>query len=281
MADSHSTVRPSSEATTAFRLRVSLPATVGTARAPTGAAHPAPRRASTARSAVTAARVTGLSMWLSTCASSGSSCSRFSRVSTASAPWPAAGTMTGTSPSVPAGRTSLTWPPSSRRCRPASARTTPSRSGSLAAPMGPSSLTPLPRTLDRRVGTLPRIGTIRRSGRAASSWAARRGEPVPMRAPGASSARRRPSGPPTVHRASRGSSRIGTAAMRSPGSGAVGRSFREWTARSQSPSSRAWRSAAAKAPVPPSCVRAVGSSSPRVRISTILTARSRPSSAAR
>ncbi len=43
-------------------------------------------------------------------------------------------------------------------------------------------------TLPIRVSALPRIGTYSRSGRSARSWATRRGEPVPTRAPGGRSA---------------------------------------------------------------------------------------------
>ena len=54
--------------------------------------------------------------------------------------------------------------------------------------------------------------------------------------------------------ASLGSPRGGTAASAMPGTAAVGRSLREWTARSTSPASRQLRSALTKTPVPPICV---------------------------
>ena len=63
----------------------------------------------------------------------------------------------------------------------------------------------------------------------ARSRAARRGDPVPIRAPGGSASRLVPPGQTS---ASRGSSRAGNAATCSPGTGAVGRSLPEWTTRS-------------------------------------------------
>ena len=116
------------------------------------------------------------------------------RTSTASAPWPGAGAMT----SGPNASVTASSRPS--RARPARARTTASRSPVRAEPP----------TRPRRVSTLPRMSTTSRSGRAASSWAARRGEPVPTRAPGGRSASVSPS---RAHRASAGSSRGGTAPM--------------------------------------------------------------------
>ena len=87
-----------------------------------------------------------------------------------------------------------------------------------------------------RVSTLPRTGTTSSPRPRAPSWAARRGEPVPTTDPAGSSPRVRPS---RATRTSRGSSRVGVAATTRPGSGAVGRSLSEWTARSISPSSSA------------------------------------------
>ena len=50
---------------------------------------------------------------------------------------------------------------------------------------------PRPRSaLRMRVSTLPRIGTMSKPSPSACSWAVRRGEPVPIRAPGGSSPRR-------------------------------------------------------------------------------------------
>ena len=63
------------------------------------------------------------------------------------------------------------------------------------------------------------------------------------------------SAPSRATRASRGSSRGGTTASRSRGSGAVGRSFRECTAMSARPSATAWRTPATKTPAPPMLAR--------------------------
>lgn len=125
-----------------------------------------------------------------------------------------------------------------------------------------------------RVSTLPRIGTVsmsRPKERAhALSWAARRGDPVPIRDPAGSSAKVSPS---RAISASRGSSRRGIAASRSPSGSAVGRSFSECTARSISPLSSASRSAETKTPVPPICARCSREVSPYVVISTSSTGR--------
>ena len=64
--------------------------------------------------------------------------------------------------------------------------------------------------------------------------------------------------PSRAHRASRGSSRSGTAPMTSPSAGAVGRSLSECTATSQRPSSSASRRAVTKTPVPPRLARRPG-----------------------
>ena len=64
----------------------------------------------------------------------------------------------------------------------------------------------------------------------------------------------------------------GMAATTRPGSGAVGRSLSECTARSTSPASRARRSAAAKTPVPPIVASEAVEVSPSVMISTSSTA---------
>ena len=215
------------------------------------------------RSAVTARRVGSSSSAAAARASSVQSSP--ARASTARAPWAGAGSIVSRS------RTSLAQCSRPRRRSPDRARTTASRSPAASARLGatgssvPTPTTSSPRTRARRVGTLPRRSTTSRSGRAASSWAARRGEPVPTRAPSGRSARVRPS---RAHRASRGSSRAGTQMTSSPSTGCVGRSLKEWTTRSTSPSRSAWRSRAAKTPTPPSCRRGVRSPSPSVRTVT-------------
>jgi len=90
-------------------------------------------------------------------------------------------------------------------------------------------------SLRSRVSTLPRIGTICSWRPVARSRAARRGDPVPIRAPGGSASRLVPPGQIS---ASRGSSRAGNAATCNPGTGAVGRSLPEWTTRSTVPRAR-------------------------------------------
>ncbi len=65
------------------------------------------------------------------------------------------------------------------------------------------------RSLRSRVSTLPRSGRISRSGRAARSWARRRTLLVPTRAPARRDASR---SPPRETRASKGASRLVTAA---------------------------------------------------------------------
>ena len=89
-------------------------------------------------------------------------------------------------------------------------------------------------SLRRRVSTLPRTSRSSRSGRSCSSWAARRAEPVPTRAPrGSASTGSRTRGKTSATSAvagrisaSRGSPRSGTAASRRPGSRTVGTSLR-------------------------------------------------------
>ncbi len=122
----------------------------------------------------------------------------------------------------------------------------PSRSSPQAASTTPSR----PRSIRRRtrVSTLPRSGSIRRSGRRALSWAVRRIEAVPTRAPGGSSSSE-PTGP---HRASRGSSRASTAGSARPGTSSVVRSLAEWAATSMRPSSSASSSSFVKIPRSPS-----------------------------
>ena len=75
----------------------------------------------------------------------------------------------------------------------------------------------------------------------ALSWAARRGEPVPIRAPAGSSPSVSPSRATST---SRGSSRTGTAASTTRGSSTVGRSLSECTTTSTSPATSASRTRA-------------------------------------
>ena len=116
--------------------------------------------------------------------------------------------------------------------RPARARTTASSSPSATEPQPGVDV-----AADRSTTSRPRPS--------ARSCAARRGEPVPTRAPAGSSPRVRPSRATST---SRGSSRGGTAASDEPAAGAVGRSLSECTARSTSPASRASRSAVTNTP---------------------------------
>ncbi len=88
-------------------------------------------------------------------------------------------------------------------------------------------------SLRSRVSTFPRIGTICSWRPVARSRAARRGDPVPIRAPDGRASRLVPPGQTS---ASRGSSRAGNAATCSPGTGAVGRSLQEYTTKSTAPS---------------------------------------------
>src|SRR6478736_8004133 len=211
------------------------------ASAPTGAVHPASSVASRERSATTQARVSGSSSTDTAATTS----SRSDRHSTARAPCPGAGsTWMGSITSVASSRRP-------RRARPARASTT--------ASSAPVETNPI------RVSTFPRIGRISMPSPRAASWAVRRGEPVPTTEPAGSS--------PSVRRSratstSRLSSRTGTAATTSPGSGVVGRSLSECTATSMRPSRRARRMAAAKTPVPPMAVSSSPDTSPSVVIST-------------
>ncbi len=219
--------------------------------APTGAAQPASSVASNVRSAITASRV---GRWSSVARAASAAGSSGPAASMASAPCAGAGrTVAGSSASV-------TAPSRPSRISPAIASTTASRSAGSSWPARW-----WPGTRPSRVGTFPRRSTTSRSGRAASSWAARRGDPVPTRAPGGSVSRVRPS---RAHSASRGSARSGTATRRRPSGGAVGRSFIECTARSHRPANKASRSAVTKTPVPPSDASDPGSRSPSVRIRT-------------
>ena len=131
------------------------------ASAPTGAEQPASRAASTARSAVTQARV-----------------SRVVERGRAAPPprrrrrgtRPPAHPARGRAASAAGRATSVTSSSRPSRARPARASTTASTSPE--------------RTLPIRVSTLPRIGRHSRPRPSARSWAARRGEPVPTRAAG-------------------------------------------------------------------------------------------------
>jgi len=173
-----------------------------------GTWHPPPRAPSSARSAVTAARVAGSFSWLTVWCASPSS-----RVSMARAPCPTAGHMT------PAGSSSLMRSPQPRRLSPAAAN--------RIASYRPSA------NFRSLVSRFPRSGSISRSGRRACNCAERRRELVPTRAPFGSSASARPT------MASRASSRAGMAATVSPAGTSVGKSFMLCTARSTRPSSSA------------------------------------------
>ena len=119
-----------------------------------------------------------------------------------------------------------------------------------------------------RVGTLPRIGTGSSSGRSARSSAMRRVEPVPMRAPGASAAKRMPGAPTN---ASRGSSRCGYAPIVSPSASCIGRSLAECTARSMPFCSSAVSISRTQTCLPPCSETGPSTRSPVVVIFTIST----------
>src|SRR3990170_4125710 len=99
-----------------------------------------------------------------------------------------------------------------------------------------------------RLSTLPRISATRRSGRAARSWAARRGLPVPTTAPAGSAPRVKPS---RETRTSRTSARSLTAATVSPSVEPEGMSFKLCTATSIWPPRRARSSSTTNTPRPP------------------------------
>ena len=167
---------------------------------PTGALQPASRAASTARSAVTAARVHSSS---STARAARRGRGRPRGTRSASAPCAGAG-------SICSGVEQL------GRLVDAAQPAQPGRGDDHGVELAGGDLA------RSRVSTLPRIGTTSRPRPRASSWATRRGDPVPTRAPAGSSPSTRPS---RATSASRGSSRGGTAARTSRGSGAVGRSL--------------------------------------------------------
>src|SRR6476646_3212613 len=159
--------------------------------------------------------------------------------------WPGAGRRISVGMAVPASI--------SRRFRPAEANRVASTS--------PFS------TFFNRVSTLPRIGTISRSGRRRRSCAARRGDEVPTRAFCLSL-----SIDPAPMIRSRTSPRGRTAAMWISSGRTLSTSFIEWTQKSTSPASRARSSSLVHNALPP--ISASGRSwtwSPVVLISTICT----------
>ena len=99
--------------------------------------------------------------------------------------------------------------------------------------------------LASRVSMFPRRPAKVRSGLAHASWARRRTDPVPTRAPTGSPS----SVDPTS--ASRGSSRSGTAPITKPSGDAEGRSLAECTAKSARPSSTAACTSFTNTPWPP------------------------------
>ena len=172
-------------------------------------------------------------------------------VSTARAPWPGA---VG-HPAMPSRSVMTSSRPS--RSSPATASTTASRSASTP--------TFVPSTRAMRVSTLPRSSTTSRSSRRRRTWARRRGDPVPTRAPAGRASSVRPS---RATSASRASARIGIAAMIRSACGAVGRSLSECTTTSHCPASSASRTAVTKTPTPPSVSSGAADRSPRVEIVT-------------
>src|SRR3954452_10073154 len=145
------------------------------------------------------------------------------RHSTASAPWPTCGK------TIDVSSTSSMTNVRSRRRSAAAAITMASKSEAFAS----------------RVSMLPRSPPKVRSGLAHASWARRRTEPVPTRAPTGSPSRVEPTN------ASRGSSRSGTAPMTSPSGDSDGRSLAECTAKSARPSRTAACTSFTKTPWPP------------------------------
>src|SRR5438034_6068531 len=200
---------------------------------------PPPSRRSNARSALTAARVSGWSTVNTVEKVAASSVLTW----TARAPWPGAGSICSKS-KICAAR--FVQP---SRASPAAARTT-------------ASYSPLS-TFRMRVSTFPRISAMRRSPRSTASCAARRGLPVPTMAAAGSAAiwalwR--------LTRASRASSRASTAAIARPEVSSTGRSFKLCTAISISRSSKARSSSMTNTPRPPISLRDAAERSPAVRI---------------
>ncbi len=185
--------------------------------------HPPPKPLRNALSAPVVALASGSSKLFTTRCNSESS----SRICTASAPWPGAGGNSRT-PSF-----SLIRSSSPSRNRPAVASTT--------ASYIPSS------TLRIRVSTLPLISTTSRSGRWNINNAARRGLPVPIRAPWPKDIK---DAPEELTNESLESCRRGTAATITPALSSTGKSFRECTATSIRPSAKAASSSEVKCPMP-------------------------------
>src|SRR4051794_2942767 len=204
-----STHRPSGSATRAVRILPSWWAAIG-------ARQPPPIVATTARSAPTRRAV-------SSSPAAETSSSSPARTWSASAPWPASGSITSGSKRCPISAES----PS--RSSPHAARTTASR------PRSPR--------LRRRVSMFPRSGSIESEGSSASSWALRRTEAVPMRMPGLMAS--------APQRASRGSSRSRYAPTMSPATSLEVMSFAECTATSMRPSSSASSSSLTNTPRSP------------------------------
>ena len=118
---------------------------------------------------------------------------------------------------------------------------------SPAAASSVASATPASSLL-RRVSTLPRNGTIWRSGRARNIWAARRIEEEPSLAPCGNASRLRYL---SETKASRTSSRSRKAASTSPSGRNEARSLLEWTPRSISSAASAASISRENSPLPP------------------------------
>ena len=217
------------------------PPAITSASAPAGVLQPAPMPARNPRSVTAAARVGAWSRAASSAAVTRSS-ARHSRAST---PCAGAGISTDGSRGV------AMVPDSPSLDSPAIARTRASASPAAS--------------LRSRVPTLPRIGTICSWRPAARSSAARRGDPVPIRAPRGRVSRLVPPGQIS---ASRGSSRAGNAATCRAATGAAGRSLHECTTRLTSPPSNAARKVVVNTPVVPRRSTGAAERSPGVAIVT-------------
>ena len=214
---------PSRLATSPHRRR---PSSYGMPSAPIGTWHPPPSASRRVRSAVTAVNESGSFNASTSCLVWASSV----LVMMARAPWPGAGSQAVRSSH------SLTRRASPSRVSPAPAK--------MMASNCPSS------SFRSLVSTLPRIVRGVTSCRNAPNMATRRSELVPTTAPSfsESSVVAIPSGPT---RTSRGSTRLGVAAIHKPSGNRVGRSFREWTARSTRSLRSASSSSRVKRPLPP------------------------------
>ena len=213
------------------------------ARPPIGVRHEPSSAASIARSAATqAALAASFSGPSSRCNAASPA-----RHSTASAPWPTAGSISSVD------RISLATSALPSRSSPHNASTSASTSPAAS--------------LSSRVPTLPRIGAIARSGRARSNCAVRRNDAVPTRASLGNCA----SGmPPRDTSTSRGLSRGRIQPISSPAGRRVSMSFRECTARSMRRSRSASSISFVKRPLPPiSASSRVWTRSPVVRIGAI------------